>query len=314
VIDFRYHIVSLVAVFLALALGLFLGSTTLQSTVTHSLRQQANHVTAENQVLETEHDQLTAELSAARAFDNAVLPYGVGDRLAGLSVAVVSAPGVSSSVRTAMISAIGTAGATVTADVRLQSGYLDPTQDAQLGQLAAQLAQGRPLPAANGATQAGAELARALVSRPGASVPSAHRIELILTTLSAGKMISVSGALPVHPADLALLLVPLGAAPDSTAVAIQQNADLVGLVRQLRDGSSGVVVAAPTAQDGQNAGALAAIRQNGTVSRLVSTVDGDDTAVGQIAAVLALAAAPGGTVGRFGPDETPPLPTSSSAP
>jgi hypothetical protein len=31
-IDFRYHIVSIVAVFLALALGLFLGSTTLQST------------------------------------------------------------------------------------------------------------------------------------------------------------------------------------------------------------------------------------------------------------------------------------------
>ena len=46
-IDFRYHIVSIVAVFLALALGLFLGSTTLQSTVTRNLDRQANRVTGE---------------------------------------------------------------------------------------------------------------------------------------------------------------------------------------------------------------------------------------------------------------------------
>jgi len=46
-IDFRYHIVSIVAVFLALALGLFLGSTTLQSTVTDNLSKQAKHVTGQ---------------------------------------------------------------------------------------------------------------------------------------------------------------------------------------------------------------------------------------------------------------------------
>ena len=48
VIDFRYHVVSIVAVFLALALGLFLGSTTLQSTVTNQLHHQADLVTREN--------------------------------------------------------------------------------------------------------------------------------------------------------------------------------------------------------------------------------------------------------------------------
>jgi hypothetical protein len=33
VIDFRYHVVSIVAVFLALALGLFIGATSLRGSV-----------------------------------------------------------------------------------------------------------------------------------------------------------------------------------------------------------------------------------------------------------------------------------------
>ena len=41
-IDFRYHVVSIVAVLLALALGLFLGSTTLQGRVFDDLKGRAN--------------------------------------------------------------------------------------------------------------------------------------------------------------------------------------------------------------------------------------------------------------------------------
>jgi hypothetical protein len=314
VIDFRYHIVSLVAVFLALALGLFLGSTTLQSTVTHSLRQQANHVTTENQTLENQKDELNSQLSTQQAFASGVEPFAVSGKLVDAGIAIVSAPGVDSGARSALVSTLTAAGASVTAQIQLQSSYLDPDQDDTLGALALQLAGSKRLPHADGAVQAATELARALVSRPGIKNPSEREIETILSTLSDGNMISVQGNTPVHAADLAIVLVPLGSALDGSATALQQNADLIGLITALRHDSSGVVVASPTLQSGANNGALPAIRQDSTLTQTVSTVDSDETPIGRVATVLALAQAPGGMTGEYGASQKQPLPTASTAP
>ncbi|HWB67559.1 MAG TPA: copper transporter [Mycobacteriales bacterium] len=313
-IDFRYHIVSLVAVFLALALGLFLGSTSLQSTVTHSLRQQANRVTADNQSLENQKDTLNAELSTQQAFASAVEPFAVSGRLVDAGVAVVSAPGVDSGARSALMTTLASAGATVTANVQLQSSYLDPDQDDTLGQLAQQLAGTRRLPHADGAVQAATELARALVARPGLRTPSSRQIDTILSTLSDGNMITIQGDPPAHPADLAVLLVPLGSAPDGSAAAVQQDSDLIGMATALRRDSSGVVVASPTLQSGANNGVLPSIRQDSSLSATVSTVDSDETPIGRIATVLALSQAPAGTTGQYGASQKQPLPTVSPSP
>jgi hypothetical protein len=311
VIDFRYHIVSLVAVFLALALGLFLGSTSLQSTVTHNLRQQAHRVTADNQSLENQNDALKNELSAEQKYVADVEPYAVAGKLVDAGVAVVSAPGVDDGDRNALLNALTLAGATVTADIRIDAGYLDPDQDVALGQLASQLAGAKPLPHASGAIQAATELARALVTRSGARIVSTKKVQLVLNTLSTGKMLSVHGDLPVRPADLALLLVPLGTAPDGSPQASQRDLGLIGLARALRRGASGLVVAAPTLESGANNGVIATMRADSGFAKTISTVDADDTAVGRVATVLALAAAPAGTAGSFGITQDPPLPSSS---
>lgn len=313
-IDFRYHIVSLVAVFLALALGLFLGSTTLQSTVTHNLRKQADSVIARNHDLQTANDQANSRLKEDQSFASAVEPYAVAGKLLDTAVAVVSAPGVDDSARKQLLTTLADSGATVTADVRLQDGYLEASQDATWGQLAAQVAGTRPLPNANGASQAAVELARVLVSRPGGHLASARRIERVLSTFSSGKMLALSGQAPVRAADLAVLLVPAGSAPDTSSVAVAQYDDLIALARSLRKASSGVVVAGPTAGATSNGGALAAIRSAQSLSKLVSTVDSDDTAVGRVATVLALAASPAGTIGQYGLTQTPPLPSESPVP
>jgi hypothetical protein len=300
-IDFRYHIVSLVAVFLALALGLFLGSTTLQSTVTHNLHKQADAVLSQNRHLSAQGSQYKSERDALAGFADAVEPYAVAGRLAGGSVALVSAPGVDSGVRQQLTQTLSEAGATVSADISLQSAFLDPTQDAELGQLASELAQNRPLPRQNGATQASYELARALLTRPAARLVSRGRIATILTTLVDGKMISVSGRLPVHQADLAIVLVPASPAAGSTATAASdQDGILISLAEQLRAASSGVVVAGPTIPPDSAGGSLAAARDDSTLTKTVSTVDSIDTASGRIATVIALAAAPSARVGRFG--------------
>jgi hypothetical protein len=313
VIDFRYHIVSLVAVFLALALGLFLGSTTLQSTVTHNLRQQAHSVIERNKSLQAENDRVNAELDRQDAFAAAVEPYAVAGKLVGAGVAVVSAPGVDGDVRDQMVETLETAGATVTADVRLQAGFLDPAQDATWGELAAQLAGNRALPHTNGVGQASAELARALVNRPTGKLVSVRRIETALHTFTDGDMIAVSGAAPVRTADLAVLLVPLGSVPDDSEVAAARNEDLTALAKALRRGSSGLVVAGPSITDAGNGGFLTALRTDAGLSKSVSSVDAAETPVGRVATVLALAAAPGGTTGSYGRSQSHPLPTQRPA-
>jgi hypothetical protein len=317
VIDFRYHIVSIVAVFLALALGLFLGSTTLQSTVTNQLHHQANVVTRENKAKEQENSLLTSQLNAERAFTSSVEPYAISDRLTGGTVALISAPGVDSSIRKSVSASLQASGATVTADVALQSSYLDPTQDAELGGLASSIAlPNRPLPSGNGVTQVSAELADVLLVRPGRRAVSRSRVEQTLNALADGKFISVSGPTPSRPANLAVLLV---AAPDTTVsltLAAAQNTELLGLAGDLRSQSTGTVIGGPDPVAGTGGSALAAARADSALTKTVSTVDFDpkDPAAGRIAVVLALADAPTGTVGAYGLAQTPPLPVPSPSP
>jgi hypothetical protein len=167
----------------------------------------------------------------------------------------------------------------------------------------------------NGAGQASVELAHVLVNRPTSThLTSSRRIQTVLGTFTAGKMLAVSGVTPVRAADLAVLLVPLGSAPDTSPIAVAQYDDLIALARALRHSSSGLVVAGPTIGTSSNGGALAAVRANQSLSKNVSTVDSDDTAVGRVATVLALAAAPTGGAGSYGIAQTPSLPTQSPAP
>jgi copper transport outer membrane protein MctB len=317
-IDFRYHIVSLIAVFLALALGLFLGSTTLQSTVTNNLHRQANRVISENARLQAQVDQLNGSVSDERNLIAALGPYAIAGRLPGLGVAVVSAPGVSSDERSGLTGELTAAGATVTAQVQLTSAYLDPTQDAELGGLAEQLrAPGHSLPTANGSTEISAVLAAVLAERPGHKPVGRSHVEATLSALADGKFLSVTGNPPTHPATLALLLLPSPSTSTSPATAQAQNTVLLALAAQLRRVTTGLVVAGATATPPVANGALAAISNDDTLAKTVSTVDlgtaDQDATAGRVAVVLALADL-SGKPGRYGLGQSPPLPSASPSP
>jgi Copper transport outer membrane protein, MctB len=327
-IDFRYHIVSLIAVFLALALGLFLGSTTLQSTVTGSLTNQANRVTKENKKLGTQKQSLSGQVKSEQSLINAVEPYAVSGRLLGESVALVTAPGVSGSTHDGLVGALTDAGATVSADVALQPAFLDPTQDSVLGSLASDALPNHPLPQGNGATRASVVLADVLAARLGRHAPTHAQVSTALNVLEAGNFIKVSGTPAAQPADLTVLLVAAPSANLTAATAQAQNAILVSLARDLRSSSSGTVVAGPRPAGSTDLGALSAARADPTLTKSVSTVNlddstslavtttGGDAVAGRIAIVLALAAAPAHTVGAYGlgPGLTGPLPTPTSTP
>jgi Copper transport outer membrane protein, MctB len=85
-VSFRFHLVSLVAVFLALGLGVLAGTTVINQNLVRGLRQQ----TAE---FEREADELRTELATWTAFGEQVMAYVVEDRLVGAEVVMVTQDG-----------------------------------------------------------------------------------------------------------------------------------------------------------------------------------------------------------------------------
>lgn len=131
-IDFRYHIVSLVAVFLALALGLVLGTTTINPVVVRDLQDRLDTVVADKRGLEEQLDTARNEAASGDAFARAAMEALVEDRLAGRSVVLVSLPGAPVPVRDQLARLLQVAGASVTARVSLTDRYVDPDSADQL--------------------------------------------------------------------------------------------------------------------------------------------------------------------------------------
>ena len=317
-IDFRYHVVSIIAVFLALALGLFLGSTTLQDAVVHTLNSNVSRVTHENTALGKQVHDLQGQLSANRDFDKAVLPYAVSGRLSGQLVSVISTPGTSDAVRKQVIAAIDTAGGTVSADVRLQDALIAPQQDAFLTALTERVTiPGHPVdPAADGAARAASQLAAVLGVRPSAHALPATTVQTVLAAYTTGKLINVA-ATPLVPRAGTLAVVLTGPAPAATtdpSLLKAQQSMVLDLLRDLDEQALGAVVATPSPSVG-SASSVADAADAAGLTKKVSTVTGVETAAGQIATVFALAAQVDGAAGKFGlTPQGSPLPAASGAP
>ena len=317
-IDFRYHVVSVVAVFLALALGLFLGSTTLQGRVFDDLKGRTDTVTKKNEALSTQLSAANSRIRLDEGFDKALLPAAVRGRLSGQLVTVVSAPGASDSVRKQLLSALQAAGATVSADVRLQTAFVDPKQDAFLTSLAAHVTvPADPAPgSADGAGRAAGQLAAVLGQRPAVHDVSSTLMDTVLSTYSAAKLISVGHTPTTRAGTLAVVLAAAAPAPtaDPTRVTAEQGL-LVDLLRDLDVTAAGAVLAAPTPAPGSAPDAIASASSDSALGRAASTVTGVDTPAGQIATVFALAAQLDGVAGHFGfgPQVTP-IPSVSATP
>ena len=297
-IDFRYHVVSIVAVFLSLALGLFIGSTSLRGKVAGDLQARTENVTTKNRELRAEVSNLREELDRGHAFDSALEPMVLRDQLAAQPVVVVSAPDVDGDVRDRVVKGLTEAGATVTGDVRLQPTLLDPQQDQFLVTLTDQLSvPGRTASEGDGSQRALALLADVLGTRPQSQPIGQAAASRVLAAYEDGKLISINGDEPRAGS----LVVLLTATPPATTEDADTSAAplLAEFAHDLDRSAVGAVATGPTtaAADG---GVLAAIRDNKTVRSAVSTVDGAELPSGVIATVLALVEQADGRAGSYG--------------
>jgi len=314
VIDFRYHLVSLIAVFLAVALGIVIGTTALNEPILADIKNQVSALEKDKRSLEDRTQTLQAQLDTSDAFEEAVAPALVDGTLAGSSVLlVVTNDGVAQDTIDAVTALIGDAGGTVSGTLALQPEYTDPSTVTSLQSYATGpgLPAGVQLPPVDDAGQlVGSLLAQVLMIPPGGTAPDAASISSVLAGLSALNVLTPQGD-AVAPADYAIVLTAGAFSGDDAA---DRNNVLTDLVSALDSAGSGAVVSGDAASAGEN-GLVGVIRADTALSAAVSTVDNVDAAAGQISTVLALGQEGEGTSGKYGTGEdtqpVPPVPAAT---
>ena len=284
-ISYRHHVVSLVAVFLALAVGVTLGGGPLSEL------GRGNEPTAKAGA--KQHDTGRAA-SYADAFAKASAKTLYADRLRDHDVSVVTLPGADRKVVSALNAQVEAAGGTVAGVYDVQAPLVDASEKSLVDTLGSQL-----MTQLGNAVSADAStydrLGQLLGLAVGATDLSPEDAVSIRQSLAGAELMNSPGE-----ADrTSLVLVVLGDHVD--------DAILAGLMSGLAAKARRVVVAGDAASGAK--GDLEALRSEPAAAK-VATVDGTESALGQVTAVLALARSltqQGGSFGASGSDGTVPL-------
>ncbi|RBY97410.1 copper transporter [Blastococcus sp. TF02-8] len=313
-IDFRYHLVSLIAVFLAVALGIVIGTTQLNQPILNDIENQVTDLEQDKRALEDRTQDLQRQVDAAEAFEEAVAPSLVGGSLAGRSVLVLAADEEVSSDTVEQVSTlVQDAGGSVSGVLRLRPEYSDPSSASSLQNYVN--GSGRPagvaLPEDGDADVLVASLlSQVLMTPPGGPAPDTAAISSVVSGLSSLDVLRQESS-SVNPADYAVVLT---SGETEGGDAESRNAALVELVRALDSAGSGAVVSGDAASAREN-GLVGVVRSDPTLATAVSTVDNVGSAVGRISTVLALGREAEGTSGKYGTGEdtqpVPPVPAAA---
>ncbi len=139
-VDFRYHIVSLVSVFLALAVGIILGAGPLQNSIGNSLNSQVDTLRESREELRTQLDNVKAEASTANAALEVAAEQILPGTLTGRRVALVAIPGVDDTDLTTTKDRLVSAGAEISSMVSLTNSFASSEQATYRQALASQMA------------------------------------------------------------------------------------------------------------------------------------------------------------------------------
>jgi hypothetical protein len=136
----RYHATSLIAVFLALAIGILIGAEFGGDALTSTRKNLEQSLTGNLQDARSRADELSGRLARSDEFANQVYPALVRDRLAGRRIAVVALGDLPGDTSAAIEDALGPTGARLVGvgvvrepvDLRALAGDLAKTRFASL--------------------------------------------------------------------------------------------------------------------------------------------------------------------------------------
>jgi hypothetical protein len=321
VINLRYHIVSITAVFLALGIGLTLGSTFLDRVTVDNLNNQLSDVS--QQVSETRREIEALREQASRSADRdtelaAELPEQLlTGRLVGVPTLVIATRGSDESLVTQARDLMAAAGSEVAGTWWLTDRWeLDDAEE--VDDLAGVLALGSGDPnrlRRNTAIRLAGLIAEASLPAPapdaGLPVPARSEPELIASLVQAGfidyeSMPGAADPRVLLPGTDLRVVVISGGAPDSGRQALT-----VTLVEEAAGADRPAVLAAqgltqlpddkePASEDDRRTAFVGLVRAGEVTKERISTVDDLDLAAGRAALVLALEDLGAGQVGHYG--------------
>ena len=282
-VSFRFHLVSLVAVFLALGLGVVAGTTVINRGIVRQLEQQTGEFTQRAR-------QAEAQVNALTEFGEEVMGYVVEDRLTGAEVVIVTQEGTDEGAIASARRALEQAGASMLGVLTVSDrmALVDESSRADLAGIVGRLATEDPevltAEAAGGmATELafGAEAADVL--------PELIREEFILV---GGREVG-DGVLRSLEGDEAVVVVAGG----RDEPVIDPSGFLVPLVEGLV--ADGARVAAAEGLDTRYP-FVTLLRSDGAVNGAITTQDNVDQVPGEVGLVLGVDEALRGTTGHYG--------------
>jgi len=301
-ISLRQHAISLAAVFLALAVGVVLGSGFLSDTLLSGLRDEKRDLYSQINGLNEQKNALNQKLSAANDFDNQMVGRIVHDALGAKSVIVFRTPDAKDDDVAAVSKFIGQAGGTVTGTVVLTQEFVDANSAEKLQTVvnSSILPAGQQLSTrfVDQGSQAGDLMGIVLMINVNPAVPPVQETQrdTVLAALRDTGFITYQPPDHLGPANAALVVTG-GALPQDAG---NQGVSVARFSAALAPHGSGTLLAG---RDGSATGgaAVAVARDDAGMSAAISTVDDVDTAPGRITAVLGLHdLTNGGHVGQYG--------------
>lgn len=296
-IDFRYHIVSIVAIFFALGAGVVLGAGPLKGTSSEIVASQA----------EKDRQQLAdarAELVQVKALDKyrddyvAKVTAGLTEgKLANKKITLVTMPNADSDLSDGVQAELEKAGGTVSTKVSLDAKLFDNGQRQLVETLVNQLVTADlDFPKDSTTYQrAGLLLARGVAAKEEGKTADADSTK-VLSGLTGAKLMSLK---PSQVKDRSSLIVVVAAKPPNPVPDNTSYTDSVDFIKGLDLGSGGVVVAG-TPDSAGDGGLLKALRSDSDATKIVSSVDVADLPSGQMTVVFALAEQVTGKAGQYG--------------
>ncbi|MET7376184.1 copper transporter [Micromonospora arida] len=285
-INFRYHVVSLTAVFLALAIGLVVGTAALNGPVADSLKEQVTGLRKDNQQWRQTVSNMEKQLALEEEFAEETSQILLPGTLTARRVAVLSLPNGRDHTQN-VLKKLQQAGATITGQVDLQDKFINPDNNSNLLELAVTAArptaQTTGLPGnGHGVETSSALLASVLLDRPQgvAPVSDADRRAVLAAYNNAGYLTTDSNKVTAS----AEAVVVVSGQPYVDKDSDKRDESVVKIAEQF-DRTGAIVVAGNGSVGGNLVGV---VRGDPVLAQTISTVDNANTVQGQVVTTLAL--------------------------
>lgn len=292
-ISFRYHVVTILAVFLALAVGVALGGGPLSEI------GRGNDAARKAEARAADLEQQVAAVEHARTFQDQFagsLGGGAVDgRLDGRAVSLVVMPGADDDVVQSFVGLVERAGGSVSGRYAVQSAMVDLDEASLVDTLGSQL---RSSVADNGVPASatvyermGGLLGRAVATGSDGGAPLDAAAKEITSSLAGAGLVVPEGQRQLGSVVIVLLGDEAGKPEDIDDM-------YAGLLAGLDDRPDALVLSGTT--DSADEGLLSVLREDPETAGALSSVDSVQTTAGRIATLLAAAADASGNAGHWG--------------